>query len=211
MFKPTITGPSSAPFRELERQIREKAENALLRASHQAGRIATPRIRQAMSGAGLGRLGNAVDATSDLDKGGRLHRSPGSVSASSAVHLKSRNARTVGAVEAYTQGATILPRSATWLWIPSPELQRRVKGGKRVTPGNWRSSGLEQRIGSLVKIPGKHAGEALLIVQTVTVRSEGRANPRRLPNSGRVRAGRPARRGAGRRGAGRRSGGPGRR
>lgn len=107
MFKPTITGPSQSQFRELERQIRAKAEAALLEASHRAGRIATSRIRQAMSGAGLGRLGNAVDATSDLEKGGRLHRSPGSVSASSSIHLKSRSPRTVGAIEAYTEGATI--------------------------------------------------------------------------------------------------------
>ena len=190
MFKPTITGPSQSQFRELERQIRAKAEAALLEASHRAGRIATSRIRQAMSGAGLGRLGNAVDATSDLEKGGRLHRSPGSVSASSSIHLKSRSPRTVGAIEAYTEGATIRPRNGGWLWIPSPELQRRVKGGRRVTPGNWKSSGLEQRIGPLVKIPGRHAGEVLLIVPAVTVRQEGRPSPRKLPKRGGVRAGR---------------------
>jgi hypothetical protein len=191
MFKPTVTGPSSSQFRELERQIREKAERALLEASHEAGRRATGRIRNAMSGAGLGRLGNAIDATSDLDKGGRLHRSSTrEVSASSAIHLKSRNERTVGAIEAYTRGATIRPRDARWLWIPSPELQRRVKGGSRLTPANWKSSGLEARIGPLVKIPGKHGGEVLLIVPAITVRQEGRPSPRRLPKSGKARAGR---------------------
>lgn len=191
MFKPTVTGPSSSQFRELERQIREKAERALLDASHEAGRRATSQIRNAMSRAGLGRLGNAVDATSDRDKGGRLHRSSSrEVSASSAVHLKSRSERTVGAIEAYTQGATIRARAGGWLWIPSSDLQRRVKGGKRVTPANWRSSGLEQRIGPLVKIPGKHAGEVLLIVPAVTVRQGGRPSPRRLPKSGKARAGR---------------------
>lgn len=191
MFKPTIAGPSRALFRDLEKQIRDKAERALLDASHQAGRTATTRIRQAMTGAGLGRLGNAIDATSDPDKGGRLHRSGAAgVSASSAIHLKSRSERAIGAVEAYTQGATIRPRSGGWLWIPSPELQRRVKGGKRVTPANWQASGLEQRIGALVKIPGKHAGEALLIVPAVSVRTSGAANPRRMPKSGSPRGGR---------------------
>ena len=58
MFKPTVTGPSSAQFRELERQIRERAEGALLRASHTGGRIAVGRVKRAMSSAGLGRLGS---------------------------------------------------------------------------------------------------------------------------------------------------------
>ncbi len=194
MFKPTVTGPSSSHFRELERQIRDKAERALLEASHEAGRRASSGIRAAMSRAGLGRLGNAIDATSDLDKGGRLHRSSSrEISASSAIHLKSRSERTVGAVEAYTRGATIRPRNARWLWIPSPELQRRVKGGARLTPANWQSSGLAQRIGPLIKIPGRHAGEVLLIVQAVTIATKGRANPRRLPSRGGVRAGRELR------------------
>lgn len=194
MFKPTVTGPSSGPFRELERQIREMAERAILQASHEAGLKATTRIRAAMTGAGLGRLGNAIDATSDLDKGGRLHRSPGrGVSASSAIHLKNRSERTVGAIEAYTQGATIRPRSARWLWIPSPALQRRVKGGKRVTPANWASSGLDQRIGPLVKLPGRHAGEVLLVVPAVTVATSGKARPLRLPKSGKARKGRELR------------------
>ncbi|PSO12613.1 MULTISPECIES: hypothetical protein [unclassified Sphingobium] len=190
MFKPTIAGPSSKLYRELEQSIRQKAEQALLQASHEAGRIASSRIKRAMSGAGLGRLGNAIDASSDLEKGGRVHRTGRGVSASSAIHLKTRSERTVGAIEAYTQGATIRPRNGSWLWIPSSELQRRVKGGKRVTPANWRTSGLEQRIGPLVKIPGKHAGEALLIVPAVTTRQEGRPSPRRLPKSGKARAGR---------------------
>lgn len=191
MFKPSVTGPSSSHFRELERQIREKAERALLAASHDAGRLATSRIRDAMSGAGLGRLGRAIDATSDQDKGGRVHRSSGrELSASSAIHLNTRSERTVGAIEAYTRGANIRPRDAHWLWVPSPELQRRVKGGRRVTPANWQSSGLATRIGPLVKIPGSHAGEVLLIVPAVTVRQQGSPSPRRLPKSGRARAGR---------------------
>ncbi|BAI95838.1 hypothetical protein Sj15T_01770 [Sphingobium sp. TA15] len=194
MFKPTVTGPSPAQFRELERQIREKAESALLKASHQGGKIAVGRIQGAMARAGLGRLGNAVEASSDLEKGGRLHRSSArEVSASSAVHLKSRNERTVGAIEAYTRGANIRPRNARWLWIPSPELQRRVKGGGRVEPSNWKSSGLEQRIGPLVQIPGKHSGEVLLIVPAVTVATSGKARPRRLPKRGGVRPGRELR------------------
>lgn len=108
MFNSAVTGPTSAHFKELERQIREKAERAILEASHEAGRKATSQIRNAMSRAGLGRLGNTINATSDFDKGGRLHRSSGrEVSASNAIHLKSRNERTVGSIEAYTSGATI--------------------------------------------------------------------------------------------------------
>lgn len=157
MFKPSVTGPSSSHFQELERQIRDKAERALLAASHEAGQMATTRIRSAMAGAGLGRLGRAVTASSDQDKGGRVHRSSlREVSASSAIHLNTRSERTVGAIEAYTEGATIRPRHGKWLWIPSPELQRRVKGGSRVTPGNWQSSGLARRIGPLVKIVDFH-------------------------------------------------------
>jgi hypothetical protein len=193
MFKSNITGPSPALFRQFEQAIRQKMETAALESSHQAGRIASSRIKQAMSGAGLGRLGNAVASTSDRDKTGRVHRhGTGAFSASSAIHLKSRSERAVGAIEAYTAGATIRPRSGGWLWIPSSELQRRVKGGKRVTPGNWASSGLEQRIGPLVKILGKHAGEVLLIVPAVTVRTTPgkKPSPLRLGKAGRIKAGR---------------------
>ena len=159
-------------------------------ATDRAARDALSTLRAQMAGAGLGRLGNAITSTSDLRRSGRVHRRGAEgFSASAIIHLRTANERTVGTIISYTEGAEISPRGP-WLWIATPDLQKRVKGNYRMTPARYRAGGFEGRIGPLIQIPGRHPGEALLIVRDVTVRAAGRANPRRLPNSGRVRAGR---------------------
>ncbi|WP_126516779.1 hypothetical protein [Sphingobium amiense] len=165
-------------------------ENAALVATDRAARLAVSTLRAQMASAGLGRLGNAVTSSSDLRSSGRVHRRGAEgFSASGIVHLRTANERTVGAIISYTEGAEITPRGP-WLWIASDDLQKRVKGNYRMTPAQYRAGGYERRIGPLIQIPGRHPGEAVLIVRNITTRAVGRANPRRLPNSGRVRAGR---------------------
>jgi hypothetical protein len=57
-----------------------------------------------------------------------------------------------------------------------------------MTPELYNRSGLPSRIGRLVQVPGRHGGEALLIVRNVTVDRFGRkGRARRLPRRGGVR------------------------
>jgi hypothetical protein len=186
----TVRRPADHHFRDFQRGCIQRMERAALVASDRGARMAVSTLRTEMAAAGLGRLGNAITSTSDLRRSGRVHRrGVEGFSASGIVHLRTANERTVGAIISYTEGAEITPRGP-WMWITSDDLQKRVKGNFRMTPAQYRAGGFEQRIGPLIQIPGRHPGEALLIVRDVTVRAAGRANPRRLPNSGRVRAGR---------------------
>ncbi len=189
MIKADITGPGSSAMERFARSIRERIEQSALVATDEAASLATSRIRTAMAGAGLGRLGLAIGSTSDLKLGKGVHRTPSGFSASGVVHVRGRNERTLGAIESYTVGASIVPRNGGWLWIASQDLQKRV-GRKKMTPAGYNASGLPQKIGPLVSIPGRHAGERLLIVRDVTTRLMGKASPLRLPRNGRVRPGR---------------------
>lgn len=177
-------------FSDFKRGAIQQMEKAALIATDRAARTAVSTIRAQMAAAGLGRLGNAITSTSDLRRSGRVHRRGAEAfSASGIVHLRTANERTVGAIISYTEGAEITPRGP-WLWIASEDLQKRVKGNFRMTPARYRAGGFEARIGPLIQIPGRNPGEALLIVRNITTRIAGRASPRKLPGSGRLRAGR---------------------
>lgn len=189
-IRATVGRPSLDRFRDFQRGCIQRMENAALIATDRAGRMALSTIRDQMTAAKLGRLGNALASTSDLRRSGKVHRRGAEgFSASAIVHLRTANERTVGAIISYTEGADITPRGQ-WLWIASEDLQKRVKGNFRMTPARYRAGGYDRKIGPLIQIPGRNPGEALLIVRDVTTRAFGRANPRRLPASGRVRAGR---------------------
>ena len=165
-------------FREQE----ERLEQAFLIATDRAGRKLKNEIRQAMSGAGLGRLGNAFAGKSDLDRGGIQVRYPnGGFSAGATVYVRSRSERTRGAIKSYTEGASIRPVRGRYLWIPSDEIQR-LAGSKsarqRVTPGNWTRLGLDRQIGPLIPIKSIN-GRPLLVVQDASVRADGKARSAR--------------------------------
>jgi hypothetical protein len=152
----------------------QRAENACLVASDRSSVGAHRELRSAMRGARLGTLGQAIGQTSDLKKAGRVHRiGRGGFSASGVVFVRSKSERTLGAIEAYTEGASIRPVRSRWLWIATDQIPARV-GRFRMTPERYRRGGLEQRIGPLVQIPGRHSNEALLIVPDVTVARSGR-------------------------------------
>ncbi len=145
------------------------------------------RVRQDMSAAGLGRLGQALGSTSDFRKG-QVYREAGGWSASGVVYVRSKSERTVGAIEAYTRGANIRPVKSPWLWIPTDNIQRMVGRGKdrrRLTPSLWKSSGLESRIGPLEMIESVN-GYPLLVVKTGAVAMTGKARSLR----GRLKSGR---------------------
>lgn len=170
-------------------------EGALLRATQQGARRLKNSIRQAMAGAGLGRLGNAFGDTSDLARGGIQRRYPnGGFSASGTVYVRNKSERTMGAILSYTQGSEIRPVRGRWLWYPSEDILR-VAGSRgsrqRVTPGNWSSLGLDSRIGPLTFVKSAN-GRPLLIVRNVGVGAAGQARSARsltkrgLPRKGQV-------------------------
>lgn len=169
-------------------------EGAFLRATQKGARRLKENIRQAMAGAGLGRLGNAFADTSDAKKGGIQRRySNGGFSASGSVYVRNKSDRTLGAILSYTGGSEIRPIRGRWLWYPTEEI-RRVSGAgtkkARVTPANWTALGLDTKIGPLTFI--KSNGRPLLIVRNVGVSAAGKTRSARsltkrgLPRKGQV-------------------------
>ncbi len=163
-----------------------RIERAALKATHQAAERAKNQIRRDMSGAGLGRLGQAIGATSDQKKTGSVYRTADGWSASGVVHIRSKSERTVGAIEAYTKGAVIRPVRSRWLWFPTDQIPRIGAGKKRLTPATWKSSGMEAKIGPLVRVKADN-GNPLLVVRNVGVATSGKA--RSLKKNGMPRKG----------------------
>lgn len=132
-------------------------------------------LRERMAGAGLGRLGNAVDARGET----RVFRyGAEGFSVSAQFFIRSRSERTLGALKAYTEGADIYPRRGRWLWIPTDNIRRlagsnRKGQGFRLTPALWRAHGFDQKIGPLVLIKSVN-GYPLLVVRNVGVDLSGR-------------------------------------
>jgi hypothetical protein len=191
-FRGNVSFPTG-PFVEAYRRVAvQRMERAALVASDRAATMAKTQIRTAMRAASLGRLSNAIGSSSDLAKGRDVDRKPnGGFSASGAVFVRGRSERTLGSIEAYTEGAEILPVNGRWLWIAQPAIPSRV-GRKRMTPALYVSGGFEQRIGKLQFVPGINSNEGLLVVEGATVDRFGRpgrarANGKRgRPIGGRV-------------------------
>lgn len=186
-------GNYAGAYRAFGLSIDRRLELAALEATDKAAKIAVRSIRDAMAGAGLGRLGNGLGAASDLSSGRGIHRrEAGGWSASGVVFVRSRSERTRGAIESYTAGSEIRPTRGRWLWIPTPDIQR-LAGGKgrlqRVTPSSWDNLGLDKRIGPLVMIKSID-GRPLLAVQGAGVSLTGaKGSARSLKKNGQARRG----------------------
>lgn len=166
-----------------------KIERAALLATHRAAEKAKAKLRADMAGASLGRLGQAIGSTSDHRKGRGVYRRGNGWSASGIVHTRTMSERSLGAIEAYTSGAVIRPVRSRWLWIPTNNIPRLGKGRKRLTPGTWVSSGMETKIGPLVRIRASN-GNPLLIVRNVGVSLAGKSrSARSLRKNGMPRRG----------------------
>lgn len=183
------SGQRDAAFGQYYRFAVQRMENAALIATDRAARVAKAEVRNAMSGARLGRLGNAVDATSDLKQGnGVYRRGVDGFSASGGVFVRSKSERTLGAIESYTEGAEIRPRPGRWLWIATDNIPR-VTGRYRMTPELYRKNGFEQKIGPLTFVRSVN-GYPLLVAKNVGVDLSGRKrSARSLTKSGRARKG----------------------
>lgn len=176
------------PFTAYYRNAVQRVEQAALRAVARGGRAATRQMRAAGQAAGLGRLMQAVGDTADTKV---LRRGAEGFSVSSTLAIRTGSPRTRGAIEAYTEGANILPRRGRWLWFPTDEASRVVgsrKTRRRLTPEVYREMG--EPMGPLITIRSIN-GRPLLAVQNVG-KSEvgargGRVRP--LTKGGRLRKG----------------------
>jgi len=192
MISARIGRPKMEAFKDFEKFSIQRLENAALIATDRAASQAKVDMRGIFGGQRLTRLGMAIGSGSDLRKGGRVQRfGTNGFRTSGWLYIRSKSERTLGAIEAYTEGAEITPRNGRYLWIATDAIPARV-GKYRMTPARYNASGLVSSIGPLVAIPGRHAGEMLLVVRNVSTRLAGRPNARRLPKSGRARAGREA-------------------
>lgn len=181
-------------FVTLGGQMRDLAEQLALDVSDRAARRALRGIREDMAGARLGRLGQAITMTSDKVKGRGVYRQGGISRASGVIYIRSRSPRTVGAIISYTEGAAISAKNPSgYTWYPLEAAQRIIGKGadrKRLEPRFWRSSGLEAKLGPLIRIRGAD-GNPLLVVRNVGVSgvAGGSKRPRSLTRSGRPRKG----------------------
>lgn len=192
MIRSYLTGPRLGAYRDFQRFAIQRFERAALIATDRAATLAKGSLRAEFSAAGLGRLGYAVGSGSDLRKSGRVRRiGANGFAASGWLFVRSRSERTEGALDAYTEGADIRPVKGKYLWIATDAIPSRV-GRYKMTPERYAASGLVQRIGPLVMINGRHAGEKLLVVRHVTTRLAGSPRARRMPKNGRPRPGREA-------------------
>lgn len=166
------------------------AERRLLVESDRAAEEAKNEIRDEMSGAQLGRLGNAIAHTSDLKLGKGVHRSGGVTTASGIVYVRSRSERTQGAIDIYTRGGVIAAKGGGWMWIPSDQLAARAGGrrGKKMTPALFYKFGLDKKLGPLVRIQGDEG--PLLIIKNVGINAAGKSrSAKSLKKNGEARKG----------------------
>lgn len=189
-------------FVTLGGELKRLAENLALDVSDRAARKALTAIRADMAGAGLGRLGFGLGASSDKSLGKGVYREGDTVRASGNIHIRSRSERTVGAIISYTEGSNILPVKGRWLWFPTDDAYRLArlpipstgKGrktiGVRMTPALYNRTGLDRKIGPLIRLRSVN-GNPILAVKNVGVSqvAGGRRRARGLTKSGRPRKG----------------------
>lgn len=172
MFKINVEPSTQSDFERIRRYSRQVTERAFLRGVAHVASRGKIEVRRAFSGAGLGRLGNAIGSRSDAETG-KVHRfSNGAFSVSAGFYAKTRNERTLGALESYTKGSEISPLRGRWLWIATDEIPR-LTARERMTPERYVRNGFEQKIGPLHFVKSVN-GNPLLVVQDASVSAVGK-------------------------------------
>ena len=181
----SVRTPDTSVIRRDWERVRREHHRAALEVTELASKKAQRQIQAKMRGVGLGRLSNAVGQTSarqkrqtnpDRDPYGVIYARGGDESLAG------------GALEAYSQGATIRPRNGEWLAVPTRAAPRFVRvGGKRrrLTPSLWEKGGLNQRIGRLI-FKRIRPNLAILTVRRVSL-SPKTGQAKALGKSGRTR------------------------
>lgn len=158
----------SAQIRRDVRRLQKEERKAAIEVTDLASKKAQRHVQAKMRSVGLGKLANAVGQTSTKKKRtGRADDNPYGV-----IFARGGDESRAGqAMEAYTQGAVIRPRTGAWLAVPTKAVPRFVStGGKRrrLTPKLWEQSGMNQRIGELV-FRQIRSDLALLVVRQVSL------------------------------------------
>jgi hypothetical protein len=184
--------PPRRNFDEFRKQGIQVLEQRALKRTDEAARNALRSLRAQMSGAGLGRLGNALTSGSDMKKGGRVERMGAEgFRVSGWIVVRTRNERALGAIEAYTEGTDIRPVRGRWLWIATDDIPSRV-GRHRMTPKRYRDGGFEQKIGKLEYVRSVN-GYPLLVVRNVGISTVGKSrSAKSLRKNGQPRKGQRA-------------------
>jgi len=191
-FKGRVALPPRSAFDQFARESIGRLQAAALNATARAALTAKRKLRADMQGAGLGRLGNAVDHGSDAQKNGRVRTMGQGWSASGWLAIRSRSERTIGAIESYTAGAVITPKKGRWLWIATDDIPIRA-GRQRMTPALYNKMGFASKIGPLVPVKASN-GTPLLVVRNVGVSASGKSRSARsltkrgLPRKGQTQA-----------------------
>ncbi len=187
----SLTPPPRGTTGPWRRNVKDRVTRAAAKATDRAARGALLEIRQAMLAQRLGKLSNAIGATSDLKKGRPGGRGGDRLDVAGFVTRRGGSARTKGALDAYVENPVteIVPKRGRFVWFSTPEIPRKA-GRRRMTPALYRESGLEQRIGPLQFVPGRNAGVAYLVAQDVTIRGDKVGKALKVPKSGRVARGR---------------------
>lgn len=143
-----VRKPNFGPLRAEATRLKAAQKRAAFQATDIAITRAQKRIQARMKAAGLGRLSNAVAATSAFRKR-QFDRKPYGV----IFARGGDDSLAGGALEAYSQGVTIRAKGGQWLAYATKAVPRLIGVGgkkKRMTPGRFRGSGLEQSIGKLI-------------------------------------------------------------
>lgn len=197
MMKFALRTTPAASYRSFRRSLLRDLGKAAAYGADQTAKRGREAIQGAMGASKLGKLARAVRYSSDLKK----RRVPGADSngnptmpwrAGGIIFLTggSGSDRGQGAFKAYSEGTVITPRAGgRWLAYATKAIPKRV-GRYKMTPARYVAGGFEQKIGPLVFIPGKSAGEALLIVPSVTMPMVGSGTARQRSRTGRVPRGR---------------------
>lgn len=181
-------GATTGPWR---REITARLVRAAGKTTDRAAFGARDEIRAAMRSQRLGNLANTIGATSDIRKNRPEGRPGRGLDIAGFVTASIKSRRTAGALKAYLdQDQTeIDPIAGKFLWIATSEIPRRA-GRRRMTPALYRSSGLENSIGPLTFVKGRHPGMAFYVVESTTIQTARAGKAKRLPKRGRVGAGR---------------------
>lgn len=182
-----INQPSGDALSQFRRTLSKRVTIAAARATDKAARLAQDDIRSAMRAQRLGGLANTIGSTSDARKGRANAGDISALDVAGFVILKKlKSPRTAGALQSYIdQDATqIAPVRGRWLAIPTKEIPQKA-ARRKMTPDLYRASGLEEKIGPLEFVRSKRPGVAYLVVNDVTIRTDGkRGKARRLPKRG---------------------------
>jgi hypothetical protein len=151
-------------------QYRKDLRAAAIVATDRATREAQIGTRERISGAGLGRLGNAVGYTSSKRQAGKANSRSDPYG---VLYAKGGDKSLAGgALESYSRGSTIRPSAGgQWLAFPTKAIPRLISiGGRRqrITPELYMRSGLMQSIGRLIFRPLSDS-KAIWVVQKVTL------------------------------------------